>query len=157
MTTSGEMILRLTGAWFSEEFYFIFTGKQMQRKHDRIVNGTTTLLSISHLEKFMLSHFYEWIGVTKKDHYISGSNEIEYNEFEEYYMKTFGSQNRNEHADLMEAFKTFDKDGNGFIDIDELKEALLNKGEDHLTDDDFKEMIAAVDIDGDGLVNYEGK
>ncbi|XP_076097626.1 uncharacterized protein LOC143067898 [Mytilus galloprovincialis] len=84
-----------------------------------------------------------------------GSNEIEYNEFEEYYMKTFGSQNRNEHADLMEAFKTFDKDGNGFIDIDELKDALLNKGEDHLTDDDFKEMIAAVDIDGDGLVNYE--
>ncbi|CAG2257489.1 squidulin-like [Mytilus edulis] len=84
-----------------------------------------------------------------------GSNEIEYNEFEEYYMKTFGSQNRNEHADLMEAFKTFDKDGNGFLDIDELKDALLNKGEDHLTDEDFKEMIAAVDIDGDGLVNYE--
>ncbi|CAC5401704.1 CALM [Mytilus coruscus] len=84
-----------------------------------------------------------------------GSNEIEYNEFEEYYMKTFGSQNRNEHADLMEAFRTFDKDGNGFIDIEELKDAMLNKGEDHLTDEDFKEMIAAVDIDGDGLVNYE--
>ncbi|XP_063429136.1 calmodulin-2-like [Mytilus trossulus] len=84
-----------------------------------------------------------------------GSNEIEYNEFEEYYMKTFCSQNRNEHSDLMEAFKTFDKDGNGFIDIDELKDALLNKGEDHLTDEDFKEMIAAVDIDGDGLVNYQ--
>ncbi|XP_052105253.1 squidulin-like [Mytilus californianus] len=84
-----------------------------------------------------------------------GSNEIEYNEFEEYYMKTFGSQNRNEHADLMEAFKTFDKDGNGFIDIEELKDAMLNKGEDHLTDEDFKDMIAAVDIDGDGLVNYE--
>lgn len=58
------------------------------------------------------------------------------------------------HDELREAFKAFDKNGDDIIDAKELKQAMLNLGED-LTDADINEMIRAADKDGDGQVHYE--
>ena len=58
--------------------------------------------------------------------------------------------------ELKEAFKVFDKDGNGFISGAELRHVMLNLGE-KLTEDEVAEMIAEADIDGDGQINYEGE
>ena len=55
---------------------------------------------------------------------------------------------------LLEAFRVFDKDGNGFISASELRHVMTNLGE-KLTDEEVDEMIKEADIDGDGLVNYE--
>ena len=55
---------------------------------------------------------------------------------------------------LMEAFKVFDKDGNGFISSVELRHVMTNLGE-KLTDDEVDEMIREADVDGDGQVNYD--
>lgn len=57
---------------------------------------------------------------------------------------------------LREAFKMFDRDGNGFIDADELRLCMMNLGE-KLTLEEVEEMIREVDVDFDGRMNYEGK
>merc|ERR1712232_1141497 len=54
----------------------------------------------------------------------------------------------------LEAFKAFDKDGNGYIDRDELLQTMANLG-DQLTDEEIEEMIREADMDGDARINYK--
>ena len=58
--------------------------------------------------------------------------------------------------ELREAFRVFDKDGNGFISAAELRHVMTNLGE-KLTDEEVDEMIREADTDGDGQVNYDGQ
>ena len=59
-----------------------------------------------------------------------------------------------DEEELKEAFKVFDKDGNGFISAAELRHVMTNLGE-KLTDEEVDEMIREADVDGDGQVNYD--
>ena len=56
--------------------------------------------------------------------------------------------------EIREAFKVFDKDGNGFISAAELRHVMTNLGE-KLSDEEVDEMIREADVDGDGQVNYD--
>merc|ERR1712039_602201 len=56
--------------------------------------------------------------------------------------------------ELIEAFKVFDRDGNGFISAAEFRHVMTNLGE-KLTDEEVDEMIREADVDGDGQINYE--
>jgi calmodulin len=51
-------------------------------------------------------------------------------------------------------FKALDKDGNGVISAQEIREVLTALG-DRLSDEDVNEIIRDVDTDGDGQVNFE--
>ena len=62
-----------------------------------------------------------------------------------------------DHEDaLKEAFRMFDRDGNGYIDAEELRICMINLGE-KLTLEEVEEMIREVDIDYDGRMDYQGK
>jgi len=56
--------------------------------------------------------------------------------------------------EVREAFKVFDKDGNGFISAAELRHVMTNLGE-KLSDTEVEEMIREADTDGDGQINYD--
>lgn len=56
--------------------------------------------------------------------------------------------------EIREAFRVFDKDGNGYISVSELRHVMTNLGE-KLSDEEVDEMIKEADMDGDGRVNYE--
>ncbi|GJN21528.1 hypothetical protein PR202_gb09012 [Eleusine coracana subsp. coracana] len=64
---------------------------------------------------------------------------------------------RDEEADLREAFGVFDRNGDGFITVDELRAVLaslgMKQGRDE-QDDDCRRMIGQVDRDGDGRVDF---
>merc|ERR1711869_45559 len=63
-------------------------------------------------------------------------------------------QDTDTEEELIEAFKVFDRDGNGFISAAELRHVMTNFGE-KLTDEEVDEMIREADVDGDGQINYE--
>merc|ERR1712226_1522397 len=56
--------------------------------------------------------------------------------------------------ELIEAFKVFDRGGNGFISAAELRHVMTNLGE-KLADEEVDDMIREADVDGDGQINYE--
>lgn len=60
----------------------------------------------------------------------------------------------NQKENLRQAFKVFDKDGNGYIDREEFKSQLQNLGEE-MTEEEIDDLIARCDLDGDGKVHYE--
>ncbi len=61
---------------------------------------------------------------------------------------------RDDEEDMMNVFRVFDKDGDGYITAEELKQAMLNLNEE-VTDEDIEDMIREADDNGDGTVNYE--
>ena len=58
-----------------------------------------------------------------------------------------------DNAELIEAFKIFDRDGNGFISAAELRNVMTNRG-GKLTDEEVDKMIREADVDGNGQINY---
>ncbi|XP_046567507.1 calmodulin-A-like isoform X1 [Haliotis rubra] len=59
-----------------------------------------------------------------------------------------------EEEELRQAFTVFDKSGCGYITASDLRAVLQCMGED-LTEEEIDEMIAEVDIDGDGRIDFE--
>ena len=81
-----------------------------------------------------------------------GSVTIDFPEF--LTMMARKMKDTDSEEEILEAFKVFDKDGNGFISAAELRHIMTNLGE-KLTDEEVDEMIREADIDGDGQINYE--
>lgn len=57
---------------------------------------------------------------------------------------------------LISTDRVFDKDNNGLISSTELRRVMTNLGE-KLTEEEVEDMIKEADMDGDGMVNYDGK
>merc|ERR1712086_10931 len=77
-----------------------------------------------------------------------GSGDIDFDEF----LAILGSKMNNDNDYLMEAFKIFDRDGNGFISKQELKYVVMNL-EYPPTDEKLEEMINTVDANRDGMLS----
>ena len=56
--------------------------------------------------------------------------------------------------EVINAFRVFDKEGNGLIATAELKHIMMTIG-DKMTEAEADEMIHEADIDDDGVINYE--
>ena len=82
-----------------------------------------------------------------------GNGTIDFDEF--LVLMAVKMKDSDPDEELSEAFRVMDKDGDGFIGADELKQVMLVLGES-LTDKEIDEMIRQVDADGDGQVNYDG-
>lgn len=74
--------------------------------------------------------------------------------FLEYAPSKFRSEDE-EMSMVKEAFRVFDKDGSGYITIDEAK-SILQRGENSISDEDLQEFFNQSDLDKDGQINYEG-
>ncbi len=56
--------------------------------------------------------------------------------------------------DIKQAFRVFDKDGNGFVSSSEIRYVMSRLGV-HFSDEELSEMVLEADIDGDGQVCFE--
>ncbi|CAH1728207.1 unnamed protein product [Chironomus riparius] len=74
-----------------------------------------------------------------------GSGSIDFDEF----LKMMGGivkSPEDEEREMWDAFQVFDKNGDGFVSIDELKFVLTNLGE-RLTDQEMNEILKDADVD----------
>lgn len=62
----------------------------------------------------------------------------------------------NPDLDLCRFFRVFDKNNDGMISSVELRHVMTNLGE-RLSEEEVDDMIREADLDGDGMVNYDGK
>lgn len=87
-----------------------------------------------------------------KDVDKNNSGSIQFNEFAA--LMSGKMKNVLTEDDIMEAFRVFDCDGNGFISAVELRHVATNLGEP-LTEEEANEMVRVADSDQDGLINYK--
>ena len=86
---------------------------------------------------------------------MHGGPQIDFPEF--LTMMARKMKDSDSEEEIKEAFKVFDKDGNGFISAIELRHVMTNLGE-KLTDEEVDEMIREADVDGDGqIVRFHGR
>jgi len=76
-------------------------------------------------------------------------------EFDEFIkMLNLKAQAMFKEKEILDAFKAFDQDGNGYISAEELHQVLTRYGE-NLSSEEAENMVRQADVDGDGKVNYE--
>ncbi|GMG40346.1 unnamed protein product [Ambrosiozyma monospora] len=82
----------------------------------------------------------------------NGNSAIEFSEFLTMMARQIKEQDI--EAEILEAFKVFDSDGDGKISPTELIRVLTTIGE-RLTEDEAKQMVEAADTDRDGQIDIE--
>lgn len=84
---------------------------------------------------------------------VNGDGCVDIDEFGALYQSI--TEEKDEEEDMKEAFNVFDQNGDGFITVEELRSVLASLGlKQGRTVEDCKRMILKVDVDGDGMVNF---
>jgi Ca2+-binding EF-hand superfamily protein len=82
-----------------------------------------------------------------------GSGEIDFEEFIHFMQMTQVSEELTDEEEVIRAFQTFDKDGNGWLSCDEFKHILCNLG-DKFTEQECMEIFKEADLNNDGRLEY---
>lgn len=86
-----------------------------------------------------------------------GSGEIEFEEFVTLAARFLVEEDAEAvQKELKEAFRLYDKEGNGYITTGVLRE-ILRELDDQLSKDDLDMMIEEIDSDGSGTVDFDGE
>jgi len=75
---------------------------------------------------------------------------VDYDEFVEMMLKR---KDVDKIDDIAQAFKVFDKDGDGLISAEEIRITMNDLGEE-LTEEEVKAMLAEADVNGDGQIDF---
>ncbi|CAF3326219.1 unnamed protein product [Rotaria socialis] len=128
--------------------------KELRQAFDLFDADGSDDLSLPELKKALAA-----LGVTVSDHEarqmfaaIDLDSRIEFEEFAEVvadsYFKKFT------RAEIVEAFRRFDHNRDGYIEADELKVILAKLGRNY-SNEEIRRMIAQVDRDGNGKICIE--
>lgn len=83
---------------------------------------------------------------------LDGNGEIDFEEF--VTLMNRRSKETDTEEEVLNAFKVFDKEGNGLISITDLRHIMMTLG-DQLNEEEVDDMLREADTDGDGFINYE--
>ncbi|ONK64999.1 uncharacterized protein A4U43_C07F32410 [Asparagus officinalis] len=84
--------------------------------------------------------------------YVKGEKNMDFAEFLNQMTRKMKEIDAEE--ELREVFKVFDRDQNGYITANELRNVMISLGE-KLTHEETEQMIREADLDGDGQVDYQ--
>ncbi|XP_045123606.1 troponin C, isotype gamma-like isoform X2 [Portunus trituberculatus] len=86
---------------------------------------------------------------------VDGSGELEFEEFVELAAKFLIEEDEEAlKEELREAFRIYDKGGDGYITTDTLRE-ILRELDNRLTEEDLDGIIEEVDEDGSGTLDFD--
>ena len=111
------------------------------------------------IEKDELGEVMESLGLDHDEHQLEemmkavDTNKNKVIDFEEF-VNLMNVPPECSQEEIIEAFKVFDQNGDGYVTRDELKKVMEGLGE-KLSEQEVEEMIKEVDIDGDGKINYQ--
>ncbi|KAK8728576.1 hypothetical protein OTU49_009023, partial [Cherax quadricarinatus] len=101
--------------------------------------------------KISEKNLQEVIAETDED----GSGELEFEEFVELAAKFLIEEDEEAlKAELKEAFRVYDREGNGYITTEVLRE-ILRELDNRLTEEDLDNIIEEVDEDGSGTLDFD--
>ena len=83
---------------------------------------------------------------------LEGNNEINFENFISIVNRREKDVDTKE--EVLNAFKFFDKEGNGLININDLKYIMINVSK-NLSEAEIDDMLKEADLDMDGFINYE--
>ena len=83
---------------------------------------------------------------------LNQDGKIDFDEF--MILMTNNSPETQAEEEVINAFRVFDKEGNGLIASSELKHIMMTIG-DKMSEEEAEEMVNEADIDEDGMINYE--
>jgi len=84
------------------------------------------------------------------------NDSLEFNEFLKmvaHSLKREPSQNKRE---LLEAFQQFDKDEDGKLTTEELRQVMTSMGEEPVSEEEFQAFAKVLQANDEGLLDYEG-
>ncbi|EPS60285.1 hypothetical protein M569_14517 [Genlisea aurea] len=147
MNKLKKMALRVIAERLSEEE--IGGLRQLFKMIDTDNSGTITFEELKHGLKKVGSNLMESeIKSLMAAADVDNNGTIDYGEF---LAATLHMNKMEKEENLVAAFTFFDKDGSGYITIDELQQACKDFG---LTDAHLDEMINEIDTDNDGRIDY---
>jgi len=94
----------------------------------------------------------DWLEQLEGDIDTEGTGYITLDEFIDIVKRKI--QADEDERELKEIFRVLDKEKKGEVNVNELRWILKNLGDD-LTEEDIDDMIADVDTDGSGWVDYD--
>lgn len=94
----------------------------------------------------------DWLESFEDEIDTEGTGYINFEEFKSIVTKKM--QADEDERELKEIFRVLDKEKKGEVNTSELRWILKNLGDD-LTEEDIDDMIADVDTDGSGWVDYD--
>ncbi|KAI3884460.1 hypothetical protein MKW98_002584 [Papaver atlanticum] len=83
----------------------------------------------------------------------NGNGSVEFDELVSAIMPDMNEEILINQEQLMEVFRSFDRDGNGYITAAELAGSMAKMGQP-LSYRELTEMMREADIDGDGVINF---
>ncbi|CAO1613994.1 unnamed protein product [Sympodiomycopsis kandeliae] len=83
-----------------------------------------------------------------------GGKDVDFQSFLDILHRPNGFKPAGTPEEFIRGFQVFDKEGNGFIGVGELRYVLTSLGE-KLSDEEVDELLKGVQVGSDGNINYE--
>jgi calmodulin len=130
--------------------------KQAFDMFDKEGNGTISVDELYQAFKNLGNDFtFEQVEEMVREIDADGSGEIDFEEFLSLIKKVNEDNNEIDEEDaVIRAFRTFDKDRNGYLDCREFRYILTRLG-DRFTDQEVDEIFKEADLNHDGRIQYE--
>ena len=121
--------------------------------NDNNKDGNVTLDELANILKAInISSSDEEIKEIIMELELEGNDEINFENFVSIVNRR--DKDVDNEEEVIKAFKFFDKEGNGLININELKNIMLSVGK-NISEEELNDMLKEADIDMDGYINYE--
>ncbi|KAI4335836.1 hypothetical protein L6164_014443 [Bauhinia variegata] len=123
-------------------------------RFDMDSDGSLTILELAALLRSLgLKPSGDQIRLLLANMDANGNGSVEFDELVNAILPDMNEEILLNQEQLTQVFKSFDRDGNGYISAAELAGAMAKMGQP-LTYRELREMIKEADIDGDGVISF---
>ncbi|KAJ7956555.1 Calcium-binding protein [Quillaja saponaria] len=121
---------------------------------DMDYDGSLTILELAALLRSLgIKPSGDQIHVLLANMDSNGNGSVEFDELANAILPDMNEEILVNQEQLLEVFRSFDRDGNGYISAAELAGSMAKMGQP-LTYRELTEMIKEVDTDGDGVISF---